>query len=59
MGLLALLGASVVVMLPPLVVREAVDSITEGTTRSRLAVLGGIMLGLAIVESFLRCRIGQ
>ncbi len=53
-GFVALLGASVLVMLPPIVIREAVDSITRGTTMTRLAALGGVMLGLAVAESGLR-----
>ena len=53
-GFVALLGASVLVMLPPIVIREAIDSITRGTTMTRLAALGGVMLGLAVAESVLR-----
>ncbi len=53
-GFVALLGASVLVMLPPIVIREAIDSITRGTTMTRLAALGGVMLGLAVAESALR-----
>ncbi len=53
-GFVALLGASLVVMLPPIVVRDAIDAIIEGTGRGKLAGYGGIILGLAVFESVLR-----
>jgi ATP-binding cassette subfamily B multidrug efflux pump len=53
-GFLALLGASLVVMLPPVIVRDAVDAIGQGTSRGKLAGYGGMVLGLAAVESVLR-----
>jgi ATP-binding cassette subfamily B multidrug efflux pump len=53
-GFVALLGASFIVMLPPVVIRDAVDAITAGTTRTKLAGYGGLILGLAIAESALR-----
>jgi ATP-binding cassette subfamily B protein len=48
------MGASFVVMLPPLVVRDAIDAIDQGTTRSRLLEFAAILLGLALVESAFR-----
>ncbi len=54
-GFLCLITASVVVMLPPLVLRDAIDSIDEGSaSRWGLAKYGAIILGLAVVESFTR-----
>jgi ATP-binding cassette subfamily B protein len=53
-GFFALLGASLVVMLPPVVVRDAVDAIGEGTTAGQLATYGGYILALAAAESVLR-----
>jgi ATP-binding cassette subfamily B protein len=46
--------ASCVVMLPPIVVREAIDAIDEGTTREHLAALGGVILVLALLEGSTR-----
>lgn len=58
LGLLALLGASVVVMIPPVVLREAIDSFPiaggDGISRSELALYGALIIGLALVEGFLR-----
>ncbi len=53
-GFLALLSASLVVMLPPVVVRDAVDSLRGGPSPAKLAGYGGIILGLALIESVLR-----
>jgi ATP-binding cassette subfamily B multidrug efflux pump len=53
-GFLALLGASLVVMLPPVIVRDAVDAIGQGASRGKLAGYGAMVLGLAAVESILR-----
>lgn len=53
-GFAALVGASVVVMLPPVIVRDAIDAIEEGTTRSRLATFGAMIMGLAFLESAFR-----
>jgi ATP-binding cassette subfamily B multidrug efflux pump len=53
-GFVTLLAASLVVMLPPLVMRDAIDSIGEGVGRSKLAEYGGYILALAAVESVLR-----
>jgi ATP-binding cassette subfamily B multidrug efflux pump len=53
-GFLALLGASLVVMLPPLFVRDAIDSIGKGISGGKLAWYGAIILALAAVESVLR-----
>ena len=54
LGFALMIGASVVVMLPPIVVREAVDAIDQGTTRWQLAQYGGVILALALVEGSLR-----
>ncbi len=53
-GFLALLAASLVVMLPPVVVRDAIDAIDDGTTRGQLATYGGYILVFAAIESVLR-----
>ncbi len=53
-GFFAMLAASLVVMLPPVVVRDAVDALGEGTTKAKLAEYGGYILALAVVESVLR-----
>jgi ATP-binding cassette subfamily B protein len=53
-GFFALLGASLVVMLPPVVVRDAIDALGEGTSGKQLAIYGGYILVLAAVESVLR-----
>ncbi|HEY7467381.1 MAG TPA: ABC transporter transmembrane domain-containing protein, partial [Dehalococcoidia bacterium] len=54
LGFVFMVTASCVVMLPPIVVREAIDSIDEGTTREHLAVLGGVILTLALLEGSTR-----
>ncbi len=53
-GFLTLLAASLVVMLPPVFVRDAIDAIGKDTSGARLARYGGIILALALVESVLR-----
>ena len=54
LGLFLVVGASVVVMLPPVLIREAIDAIDEGTTRSHLVALAAIILAIAAFESVLR-----
>ncbi len=54
LGFVLMIGASIVVMLPPILVREAIDAIDQGTTRWKLAQYGGIILALALVEGVLR-----
>ncbi len=54
LGFLALLGASLVVMLPPVFIQRAVDAMRAGTDRTHLATLALAILGLAAVESVLR-----
>ncbi|HXF50355.1 MAG TPA: ABC transporter transmembrane domain-containing protein, partial [Dehalococcoidia bacterium] len=54
LGFVALLSASLVVMLPPVALRHAIDSIAEGTTRTQLARYALLILALALVESVLR-----
>jgi ATP-binding cassette subfamily B multidrug efflux pump len=46
--------ASLVVMLPPVVLRHAIDALNDGTTRSQLATYAAYLLGLAVLESTLR-----
>ncbi|MDP6604738.1 MAG: ABC transporter ATP-binding protein [Dehalococcoidia bacterium] len=53
-GFAALVFASVLSMLPPLVLKIAIDDLTAGTTVSRLAALGGIVIAIALVESAIR-----
>ena len=53
-GFLTLVGASLVTMLPPLVLRDAIDALDAGTTRSRLLEFVGIIAVLALIESVLR-----
>ena len=59
-GFICLLGASVIVMLPPVVLRRAIDAIDaglnggDGPSRWDLAAYGGIILAFAVVEGFLR-----
>ena len=53
-GFVTLLGASLVTMLPPLVLRDAVDALDRGTTRSELVGFVGFIALLALVESVLR-----
>ncbi|MDA0364484.1 MAG: ABC transporter ATP-binding protein [Chloroflexi bacterium] len=54
LGFATLLGASVASLLPPFIVRYAVDGITEGTTRRFLFAMAALILGLAAIESYLR-----
>jgi ATP-binding cassette, subfamily B, multidrug efflux pump len=54
LGFLALLFASIAALLPPFIVRFAVDAITRGTTVRHLVALAAVILALALVESFLR-----
>ena len=54
LGFVTLMGASIVVMLPPIFVRKAVDAITAGTSRGELAGFAAFILGLAAIESVFR-----
>ncbi len=54
LGLFLVVSASIVVMLPPVLIREAIDAIDEGTTRSHLVALAAIILAIAAFESVLR-----
>jgi len=54
LGFAALLGASVAALLPPFIVRYAIDAIAEGTTVRFLLATGALILGVAAVESYLR-----
>jgi ATP-binding cassette subfamily B protein len=53
-GFIALVGASFVVMLPPVVVREAIDAIDSGASSTQLLRYVGLIAVLAVVESALR-----
>ncbi|MSQ23947.1 MAG: ABC transporter ATP-binding protein [Chloroflexi bacterium] len=53
-GLLSLLSASFVVMLPPVIIRQAIDAIAAGTTSEALLGFGATILGLALLESVVR-----
>src|SRR5213593_4622317 len=53
-GLSSLLAASFIVMLPPLVIQRAIDSIAQHADPASLLGFGGILLGLALIESGFR-----
>lgn len=53
-GFFALLGASLLVMLPPRVLQQAIDGLAHGTSPAQLARYGAIILALAVAESALR-----
>jgi len=53
-GLLALLGASFVVMVPPIVLGRAIDDVSAGLGGGRLVRYALIVLALALFESALR-----
>lgn len=53
-GLVTLLGASFAAMVPPFVLRDAVDAITRGAPRSELVRYVAWIAGLAVIESVLR-----
>lgn len=53
-GAVVLLGASFVVMLPPVVVRQAIDAIGQGADSEELFRYGVMILGLAGIEGVLR-----
>jgi ATP-binding cassette subfamily B protein len=54
LGFVLLVGASFIVMLPPIVVRHAIDDIEAGTTRTHLLKSVAIICALAAVESVVR-----
>jgi ATP-binding cassette subfamily B protein len=53
-GFIALVAASFVVMLPPVVVRDAIDAIDAGATSTELLRYTGMIAVLAVLESVLR-----
>jgi ATP-binding cassette subfamily B protein len=53
-GLSTLVVASVLSMLPPIVLKVAIDDLTAGTTVSHLAALGGLVIVIALAESVVR-----
>ena len=54
LGFVLLIGASIVVMVPPIVIGRAIDAIDEGTTRWQLAQFGGVIVVIALLEGTLR-----
>ncbi len=54
LGLTLLVGASFVVMVPPIVISRAIDAIDAGTSGSKLATYAAIILALAVFESVIR-----
>src|SRR5436190_14848314 len=53
-GLSALLVASFVVMLPPMIIQRAIDQIAQHAESSVLLGYAGLLFGLAVVESGFR-----
>jgi ATP-binding cassette subfamily B protein len=53
-GFVLLIAASFIVMVPPIIVQKAIDSIDDGVTRSELAKYAAMLLGLALVEATVR-----
>jgi ATP-binding cassette subfamily B protein len=54
LGLTLLTLAAFLSLVPPIILRDAVDAIREGTTTRRLATFGLLILGLAVAESGVR-----
>ena len=53
-GLALLTVAAFMSLVPPIILREAVDALVDGTTTGTMVRLGAIILGLAAVESVIR-----
>lgn len=53
-GFVTVVVGSFLVMLPPVVLRQAIDEIAAGTTRTRLVWFAAVILVLAVLESALR-----
>ncbi|HEX5368336.1 MAG TPA: ABC transporter ATP-binding protein [Dehalococcoidia bacterium] len=53
-GLTLLVGASFVVMVPPIVISKSIDAIDAGISGSQLATYAAIILALAVLESIVR-----
>ncbi|MDA0352882.1 MAG: ABC transporter ATP-binding protein [Chloroflexi bacterium] len=54
LGLTLLTGAAFLSLMPPIILRDAIDGIDNGTTTRQLATFGLIILGLASAESAIR-----
>jgi ATP-binding cassette subfamily B protein len=54
LGFVLMVTASCIVMLPPIVIREAIDAVDEGTSRWYLAQLAAVILALALLEGMTR-----
>ncbi len=58
LGFLTLIGASIIVMIPPIVLRDAIDAFPaaggDGITQGDLVRYGAIIIALALVEGFFR-----
>ena len=53
-GFALLILASFLVMVPPIVVQNAIDAIDDGASRSKFAEYAAMMLGLALIEASIR-----
>lgn len=53
-GFVTVVAGSFLVMLPPVVLRQAIDEIAAGTTRARLVGFAAIILVLAVLDSVTR-----
>ncbi len=54
LGFVLLIGASFLVMVPPIFVQKAIDSIDGGASRSQLVHYAVILMGLALLEAVVR-----
>lgn len=53
-GLTMLTGAAFISLAPPIVIRDAIDALHDGTTSGALVRFGAIIIGLAAAESAIR-----
>lgn len=53
-GLTLLSIAAFVSLLPPFIIRDAIDALDQGTTERALLRFGALLIGLAVVESAIR-----
>jgi ATP-binding cassette subfamily B multidrug efflux pump len=53
-GLMLLTIAAFLTLVPPIILRDAIDALTEGTTAGVLIRFGALIIGLAIIESAIR-----
>lgn len=54
LGLTLLTLAAFLSLMPPIILREAIDAIDVGTTRGELIRFGAVLIGLAVLESAIR-----